>query len=130
MAASLINDGADINARDGKGRTALMLAASDGRFSLVKLLTESKADPEVKDSSNFKAMDYAVTQNHQDCARLIENHEQLVEREAMLLKQLPPRRTSLVDTNLISAAFGLGAPPLDHRVDDVAPSKSEDTLSQ
>ena len=49
------------------------------------------------------------------CARLIENHEQLVEREAMLLKQLPPRRTSLVDTNLISAAFGLGAPPLDHR---------------
>jgi len=46
--------------------TALMLAASDGRFSLVKLLTESKADPEVKDSSNFKAMDYAVTQNHQE----------------------------------------------------------------
>ena len=41
-----------------------MLAACDGRLSLVKLLTESKADPEVKDNQRFKALDYAVTQNH------------------------------------------------------------------
>ena len=47
-------------------RTALMLAARDGRLSLVKLLTESKADPEVKDNQRFKALDYAVTQNHQE----------------------------------------------------------------
>ena len=47
-------------------RTALMLAACDGRLSLVKLLTESKADPEVKDNRSFKALDYAVTQNHQE----------------------------------------------------------------
>lgn len=41
-----------------------MIAASEGRISLLKLLAENKADPELKDHSMFKAIDYAVSRNH------------------------------------------------------------------
>ena len=41
-----------------------MMAAAEGRIGLLKLLAESKADPEISDNNMFKAIDYAVTKNH------------------------------------------------------------------
>ena len=64
------------------------------------------------------------------CARLIEDYEKLVEKEALLEK---PRRPSLVDVSTISAVFGLPLPATPHdqlqgRKEEEEPPKSvEDT---
>jgi ankyrin repeat protein len=42
--AALLDAGADINARDEHGQTALMVAARDGRTSVVRWLIERGAD--------------------------------------------------------------------------------------
>jgi hypothetical protein len=47
--------GASIDARDGRGRTALMLAAENGNAATVRLLLEKGADPEVRDSHGWNA---------------------------------------------------------------------------
>ena len=41
-----------------------MMAASEGHIGLLKLLTESKADPDAKDKDAYKAIDYAISRNH------------------------------------------------------------------
>lgn len=46
--------------------TCLMIAASEGSADLVRLLAENKADPMITDSNFLKALDYAVTRNHQE----------------------------------------------------------------
>ena len=46
--------------------TALMMAASESHIGLFQLLTESKADPDVKDKDTCKAINYAISRNHPD----------------------------------------------------------------
>ena len=41
-----------------------MMAAAEGQIGQLKLLVESKADPEINDANMFKAIDYTVTKNH------------------------------------------------------------------
>jgi ankyrin repeat protein len=43
-----LRHGADVNARDDSGTTALMLAARRGKKDLVKLLLSKRADPKIK----------------------------------------------------------------------------------
>ena len=43
-----------------------MIAASEGSADLLRLLIDNKADPEINDNNMFKALDYAVTRNHQE----------------------------------------------------------------
>jgi ankyrin repeat protein len=45
VAAALLGAGAEIDAEDGNGRTALGLAAREGHVAMVKLLLEAKANP-------------------------------------------------------------------------------------
>jgi ankyrin repeat protein len=49
IAAALIDNGADINARDAAGTPALMLAAAQGQATLVKLLLQRGADVRATD---------------------------------------------------------------------------------
>lgn len=59
----LVENGSDINALDEKGRTALHLASSIGRISLVEYLVEHGANVHIKDSFNKTALVYAIEKN-------------------------------------------------------------------
>src|SRR5579884_558536 len=52
----LIKTGADVNAKDASGDTALILAAYNGRIETVKALIKSKADVNAKGSHGYTAL--------------------------------------------------------------------------
>lgn len=54
--------GADINARDNEGRTALMYAASHGYEEIVKLLIENGTDISIRNNMGETAMKYASSE--------------------------------------------------------------------
>ena len=58
-ARDLAAQGADVDAFDSAGRTALMYAAMDRRIAVVKVLLELKAKVDLKDSSGWSALDFA-----------------------------------------------------------------------
>lgn len=43
-----------------------MLACMEGNMDVVKLLCDSKANPELTDRTSFKALDYALTRNRHE----------------------------------------------------------------
>lgn len=55
----LLDQGVDVNTRDGYGRTALMEASREGHAALVSLLLARGADPELESFSNTNAFQYA-----------------------------------------------------------------------
>ncbi len=55
----LLRNGADVNALDERGQTALMIAAQHGEFECVRLLLEAGADRELKDKRGNTALDLA-----------------------------------------------------------------------
>jgi uncharacterized protein len=67
----LLRAGADINARDRHGQTALMLAAHRGDRELVEILVEGGADLNVTAKYNLSALMLAVTAGHVGVARLL-----------------------------------------------------------
>lgn len=56
----LITQGADINANDDNGRTALMLAAQHGHLDIVNSLINADADINAKDGSDNCAINFAA----------------------------------------------------------------------
>ena len=50
-ALAALDDGADVNFADDKGRTALHFAAAAGRDAIVQLLVSRGADPNKQDSN-------------------------------------------------------------------------------
>ena len=61
--------GADVDARDGHGQTALMMAAQGGHAGAVDLLIASGADLDVTAKYNLSALMLAVIAGHADVAR-------------------------------------------------------------
>lgn len=57
----LIARGIDVNVRNGKGQTALMLASANRHEAIVKRLLERKADASVVDEQGRTALDYALS---------------------------------------------------------------------
>jgi len=55
----LIENGADVNARNRYGNTPLMLASINGRQEAVRFLIEAGADMNVKDSEGSTSLKYA-----------------------------------------------------------------------
>jgi len=62
----LLQLGADVNYRDINGRTPLMLAASMGRVSSVKLLMSNYADHHIIDNFGWSALMFGVYYNHHE----------------------------------------------------------------
>lgn len=56
---ALLKRGADVNARDKDGKTALMIAAEHGELECVQLLLEAGADRALLDKLGNTALDYA-----------------------------------------------------------------------
>jgi len=62
----LVQRGADLNACDPSGRTALHRAAWDGRMVIVDLLLESGAKLNVQDHSGYTALHIAAEKGHEE----------------------------------------------------------------
>ena len=67
----LISSGANVNAADRKGETALWLAARSGHLSTTKLLLESGASVNTMDCSDKSALFIAVKNSHIATAKLL-----------------------------------------------------------
>jgi uncharacterized protein len=72
--AFFINAGADVNAVDRRGRSALMIAAQSNSDAIVKLLLEHGADIAATDSKGKNALYMAAQQGHVSMMRLLVEH--------------------------------------------------------
>ena len=58
----LIENGADIDAKDKDGYTVLMYASNNGNLEIIKYLVENGADINIKDKNGDTALNYARTE--------------------------------------------------------------------
>ena len=68
---ALLDEGADVNARDRYHQTGLMLAAQGGHAECVRLLLAHGADPDVAAKFSLTALMLAVIGGHAECVRLL-----------------------------------------------------------
>jgi len=68
---SLLDKGANIDARDGLGRTALTEAAEQGDLEIVRLLLSKGADVKANADSGWPALTKAAARGHLELARLL-----------------------------------------------------------
>jgi ankyrin repeat protein len=73
----LIDSGADKEAKNIGGNTALISAAENGHVGCVRALMDAGADQEVKNDGGFTALDRALRYNHHGAAQAISSHAQL-----------------------------------------------------
>jgi ankyrin repeat protein len=71
IAKALIKGGADVNAKDKDGMTALMVAASHNNAPMVGLLLQSGANAAVKNDQGETALDVAKLNGNLDAAQAI-----------------------------------------------------------
>lgn len=69
----LLDAGANINARDQYGQTALMTAAHDGHVELVRLLVERGAELNAAAKYNLTALMLAIIAHHIEIALILIN---------------------------------------------------------
>jgi uncharacterized protein len=70
----LIENGADINARQHGGWTALHAAAQNGDASIAHVLIGAGADVKARADNNQSALDLALTKGHQDMVDILEHY--------------------------------------------------------
>ncbi|XP_076975759.1 ankyrin repeat and LEM domain-containing protein 1 [Tamandua tetradactyla] len=68
---ALLRAGGDPNARSTEALTPLHVAAAWGCRRGLELLLSHGADPALRDQDGLRALDLAVEQGHQDCARFL-----------------------------------------------------------
>jgi ankyrin repeat protein len=73
VARILLDRGADVNAKDGAGKTVLILSSEHGVPSLTKLFLERGADPGVRDNGNRTAMAVAKERGRDDIVALLKD---------------------------------------------------------
>jgi ankyrin repeat protein len=69
----LVESGADVNARDDDGNTALMSAAANGSAELVKIILAAGADTSARNNFGQSALDLARGRNHAGAIDLLES---------------------------------------------------------
>jgi len=82
IAAALLDNGADVNARDDVGTPALMLAARRGQVTLVKLLLDRGADVRATDQYGNTVLQYHADPEHGRPALRPDIRELLLKAEA------------------------------------------------
>jgi ankyrin repeat protein len=68
---ALLRAGAEVDARDRHGQTALMLAAHRGYREMVEILVEGGADLNVTAKFSLSALMLAITAGHAEVARVL-----------------------------------------------------------
>lgn len=68
---ALIARGADPNAHDEKGETALMQAAGAGHYATVQCLLRHDARKDTRDDRGRTAFDHALARSHADIVALL-----------------------------------------------------------
>jgi outer membrane protein assembly factor BamB len=69
---ALLARGADVNAKNAYGATALSFAADKGHLAVVKVLLDHKADVNVRDTFyKSSPLDWAIMRGHVDIVRLL-----------------------------------------------------------
>ena len=71
--ATLIDDGANVDAQDADGMTALMYAVTNDFYDAAAMLMQAGADPSLQNASGETALDLAKTRDAEDLATLIES---------------------------------------------------------
>lgn len=67
MVELLINKGANVNAQNESGKTAIMLAAFAGKLNIIKELRNNGASYDLKDRAGCTVLHYAVDGGNLDC---------------------------------------------------------------
>ena len=80
---TLLSEGADPNARDSGGDTALMFAAMGGHLLVAKTLLGHGADPLVRARNGWQALHFAASRGHTEVASLLRQAEDKRYREGM-----------------------------------------------
>jgi len=75
---NLIEQGADINAVDKNGQTALMRAASAGNDQMVAILITNGADIGLQDSKGNTALHYAAANDHASTTKMLINNGAII----------------------------------------------------
>ncbi len=68
---ALLTAGADVNAIDGPGTTALMMAAEEGYDIIIRILLKYNADKNKIDMAGETALDKAIKNKHDTCIKLL-----------------------------------------------------------
>src|SRR5690349_8582358 len=68
---TLISGGANINAKDRHGQTALMVASKNGYAAIVQLLADSGAELNTTAKYNLSALMLAVINDHADIVKAL-----------------------------------------------------------
>jgi hypothetical protein len=71
---ALVQHGAVVDSRDGLQRTALHRAAGFGHAESVRVLLAAGADPSLRDTHGYSAIQRAIVAGHRDVAELIHSH--------------------------------------------------------
>ncbi len=74
MVELLLNAGADVNAREKDGKTALMWAAFNGHKNIVELLLKANAHVNVKDDKNNTALTIALLYERPEIVDLLRQY--------------------------------------------------------
>jgi ankyrin repeat protein len=69
----LLDAGAEINIKNKSGRTALMLAASEGHVNIVRTLVLAGADINVTDEDEMNVLAHAADNNHAAVVRFLKS---------------------------------------------------------
>ena len=103
----LIRLGADVNARNNHGDTALMRACQGGHADTVKMLIEHGADVNAKDKEGKTSLQWARINGHTDLAQFLEKAEKLCQQEVD--EERKPRSPALHHTLAHGEQQGLNA---------------------
>lgn len=96
---TFIAAGADLEARDNKNMTALMIAAEKGYTDIVKILIKAGVNVTAKDNFNWTAFFRAADKNHPEIVKILiaaggaENSDSL---EELLVKSVHNGNTQMV----------------------------------
>ncbi len=71
IATALVERGADLNASNAHGVTALMIASARGNIPMIGLLLEAGADPALKSDAGKTAIDIARENLNEDAVKSI-----------------------------------------------------------